>query len=159
MFVLRVVTAIAAVLVIAVVLWDAFETVILPRRVSRRFRLARVYARTTWRAWTAFIRRLPTIERREATAAIYGPIALLALLALWVSLLIVAFALLLWGLGSPLTSTGSTAEATGFGTDLYYSGTTFLTLGLGDVSPLTPLTRAITAVSYTHLTLPTILRV
>jgi len=135
MFVLRVVAAIAAVLVIAVVLWDAFETVILPRRVSRRFRLARVYARTTWRAWTAFIRRFPTIERREAAAAIYGPSALLILLALWVSLLIVAYALLLWGLGSPLTITGSTAAAAGFGTDLYYSGTTFLTLGLGDVVP------------------------
>lgn len=146
MFVLRVVTAIAAVLVIAVVLWDAFETVILPRRVSRRFRLTRVYARTTWRAWTTVIRRLPTIERREGAAAIYGPSALLILLALWASLLIVAYALLLWGLGSPLTITGSTAEAAGFGTDLYYSGTTFLTLGLGDVSPLTPLARAITVV-------------
>jgi voltage-gated potassium channel Kch len=146
MLVLRAVAAIAAVLVIAVVLWDTFETVVLPRRVSRRFRLARVYARTTWRAWTAFIRRFPAIERREAAAAIYGPSALLILLALWASLLIVAYALLLWGLGSPLTITGSTPEAAGFGTDLYYSGTTFLTLGLGDVSPLTPLARAITVV-------------
>ena len=135
MFVLRFVAAIAAVLVIAVVLWDGFETVVLPRRVSRRLRLTRVYARTTWHAWTAFVRRFPALERRETAAAIYGPIALLILLALWASLLIVAYALLLWGLGSPLTTTGSTAEATGFGTDLYYSGTTFLTLGLGDVFP------------------------
>jgi hypothetical protein len=146
LFVLRVVAAIAAVLVIAVVLWDAFETVILPRRVSRRFRLARVYARTTWRAWTALVRRFPASERREAAAAIYGPSALLILLALWVSLLIVAYALLLWGLGSPLTIMGSRAEAAGFGTDLYYSGTTFLTLGLGDVIPHDGPARAIAVI-------------
>ena len=146
MFVLRVVTAIAAVLVIAVVLWDAFETVVLPRRVSRRVRLTRIYFRTTWRAWTAFVRRFPAIERREAAAAIYGPIAILILLALWASLLIVAYALLLWGLGSPLTMTGSTAAAAGFGTDLYYSGTTFLTLGLGDVFPHTGPARAVAVI-------------
>ncbi|HEV2461224.1 MAG TPA: potassium channel family protein [Ktedonobacterales bacterium] len=148
MLVLRVVTAIAAVLVIAVVLWDAFETVVLPRTVSRRFRLTRAYTRTTWRAWTAFVRRVPASERRETAAAIYGPMALLILLALWASLLIVAYALLLWGLGSPLTmtGTGSTAQAAGFGTDLYYSGTTFLTLGLGDVFPHAGPARAVAVI-------------
>jgi hypothetical protein len=146
MFVLRVVMAIAAVLVIAVVLWDAFETVVLPRRVSRRFRLTRVYSRTTWRAWTAFVRRFPALDRRETAAAVYGPMALLILLALWVSLLIVAYALFLWGLGSPLTITGSTPEAAGFGTDLYYSGTTFLTLGLGDVFPHVGPARAVAVI-------------
>jgi hypothetical protein len=146
MFVLRVVTTIAAVLVIAEVLWDAFETVVLPRRVSRRVRLTRVYSRTTWRAWTAFVRHFPGIERREAAAAVYGPIAILILLALWVFLLIVAFALLLWGLGSPLTITGSAPEAAGFGTDLYYSGTTFLTLGLGDVFPHASSARALAVI-------------
>jgi Ion channel len=146
MFVLRVVTAIAAVLVIAEVLWDAFETVVLPRRVSHRVRLTLVYSRTTWRAWTAFVRRFPAIERREAAAAIYGPIAILILLALWAFLLIVAYALLLWGLGSPLTMTGSTAGAAGLGTDLYYSGTTFLTLGLGDVFPHASSARAIAVI-------------
>ena len=131
--ILRVVTAIAAVLVIAGVLWDAFETVVLPRQVSQRFRLTRAYVRVSWRAWSALARRAPAIERREAALAVFGPLALLVLLALWVSLLIVAFALLLWGLGSPLAVTGGAAA--GIGTNLYFSGTTFLTLGLGDVVP------------------------
>jgi hypothetical protein len=131
--ILRVVAAIAAVLVIAGVLWDAFETVVLPRQVSHRFRLTRAYVRVSWRAWSALARRAPSIERREAALAVFGPLALLVLLALWVSLLIVAYALLLWGLGSPLAVTGGAAA--GIGTDLYFSGTTFLTLGLGDVVP------------------------
>src|SRR5215472_10933441 len=129
----HVVAAIAAVLLIAAVLWDAFETVVLPRLVSRRFRLARAYFIMTWRAWTALVRRWRSDARREMALAVYGPIALLALLALWVFLLIVGYGLLLWGLGSPLTANGSVPG--GLGTDLYFSGTTFLTLGLGDVVP------------------------
>lgn len=133
MLILRFVAAIAAVLVIAGVLWDAFETVVLPRQVSHRFRLARAYTRSTWRVWAGLARRIPSLERREALLAIYGPLALLVLLALWVGLLIVGYGLLLWGLGSPLTVTGGATA--GFGIDLYFSGTTFLTLGLGDVIP------------------------
>ena len=95
--ILRVVAAIAAVLVIAGVLWDAFETVVLPRQVSHRFRLTRAYLRVSWRAWSALApARAPSIERREAALAVFGPLALLVLLALWVSLLIVAYALPPW---------------------------------------------------------------
>jgi ion channel len=133
MLLVRILIVTVAVLVIAGVLWDAFETVVLPRRVSRRFRLARIYTRGTWRAWSSLARRIPTLERREAILAIYGPLALLVLLALWVFLLILGYALLLWGLSTPLSVTGGAAP--GFGTDLYFSGTTFLTLGLGDVIP------------------------
>ena len=85
---------------------------------------------------------MPSIERREAVLAVYGPLALLVLLAVWVFLLIVGYALLLWGLGSPLAVAGSTAA--GFGTDLYFSGTTLLTLGLGDVIPHAGAARAVT---------------
>jgi hypothetical protein len=52
--------------------------------------------------------------------------------------LIGGFALLLWGLGAQLVATGGDA---GFGTALYGSGTTFFTLGLGDVLPHTALGR------------------
>src|SRR5690348_1312310 len=113
MLLMHILIVIVAVLVIAGVLWDAFETVVLPRRVSRRFRLARIYTHSTWRAWSALARRIPTLERREAILAIYGPLALLVLLALWVFLLILGYALLLWGLNSPLSVTGGAAP--GFG--------------------------------------------
>jgi hypothetical protein len=92
-----------------------------------------MYTRGTWHAWSSLARHVPSLERREAVLAVYGPIALLVLLALWVFLLIFGYALLLWGLATPLTVAGGAAP--GFGTDLYFSGTTFLTLGLGDVIP------------------------
>jgi len=142
MLALRVAAALGAALIVAGVLWDTFETVVLPRLVSRRFRLARSYFRRTWQLWSALARALP--RGREGALAVYGPITLLALLALWVLLLILAYGLLLWGLGSPLTANGSAPG--GLGTDLYFSGTTFLTLGLGDVVPRGGPARAIAVV-------------
>ena len=144
MLMLRVVAAVAAVLVIAGVVWDAFETVVLPRQVSRRFRLTRAYSRATWRVWSVLARRVPSSERRETALAVYGPLALLVLLSLWVFLLIVGYALLLWGLGSPLTVNGTSAAD--LGSDLYFSGTTFLTLGLGDVFPNTGPARGVAVI-------------
>lgn len=144
MLLVHILIVIVAVLVIAGVLWDAFETVVLPRRVSRRFRLARIYTRSTWRVWSALARRIPSLERREAILAIYGPLALLVLLALWVFLLILGYALLLWGLSTPLAVAGGATP--GFGTDLYFSGTTFLTLGLGDIIPHAGPSRAVVVV-------------
>jgi voltage-gated potassium channel Kch len=141
MLVLRIIATLAAVLLIAVVLWEAFETVVLPRLVSRRFRLTRVYFRSAWRALSAVARRVPLLERRELDLAVFGPLALLGLLALWVFLLIVAFAVLLWGLGSPLSD--ASAHNVNFGTDLYFSGTTLLTLGLGDIVPHAGLARVV----------------
>ena len=38
-------------LLLTTILWDAFETIILPRRVTRLFRLARFFYRSTWRPW------------------------------------------------------------------------------------------------------------
>ncbi len=127
--------------VIGVALWDIFETVVLPRRVSRRFRLTNIHMRSTWSVYSSLTRRISSSTRRESALAAFGPLALLSLLGLWVALLIIAYALLLWGLGSPLVSSGG---PTSLGTDLYFSGTTLLTLGLGDVLPHSASSRLIT---------------
>jgi len=124
------------------VLWDAFETVILPRRVSRRFRLARLFYRTTWAPWRAAARIFPP-RQREAFLAVYGPLSLLLLLGLWATGIVVAFGMLQWAAGSALTMV---AGNPGFASDVYMSGTTFFTLGLGDVVPRTTLAKLLTVV-------------
>jgi hypothetical protein len=134
---------IAGILLLAVILWDGFETIILPRRVTRRVRLARLFYRYTWIPWSAVARWMKPGKRREAFLSIYGPLSLLLLFALWAAGLIFSFALLHWAAGP---AQGSFGEAATFWTDLYMSGTTFFTLGLGDVTPHTPITRFITVV-------------
>jgi Ion channel len=130
-------------LLLLFVLWDAFETVVLPRRVSRRFRLTRAFYRLTWAPWRAIARgRRPGIAR-ENFLSIYGPLSLILLLGLWATGLIFGFALLQWGLGTRLQTP---AGLRGFAADLYYSGTTLFTLGLGDVSPTAGTGRLLTVV-------------
>jgi hypothetical protein len=126
---------------VALVLWEAFETVILPRRVTRRWRLTRFFYRFTWVPWSAVGRRLRSSKRREAFLSSYGPLSLLLLLGFWAAGLVLGFALLHWSFGSALEVPGRAAN---FRTDLYMSGTTFFTLGLGDVTPRSPLARLVT---------------
>jgi hypothetical protein len=124
---------------ICVVLLDAFETIVLPRRVARRLRLARLVIRVTWQLWSSPARgHWRSGERREIYLSFYGPFALLLLIGVWATGLIGGFALLMWGLGAQMVSIGGGA---GFGTTLYCTGTTFFTLGLGDVLPHTALGR------------------
>jgi ion channel len=125
----------------ATVLWDAFETVILPRTVGGRLRLTRVYFGFTWRQWGRAAAMFRTDRRRERFLAIFGPLSLLGLAGVWALGLVIGFAGLQWSAGSnlrPLHASGRFLD------DLYMSGTTFFTLGLGDVQPVGYVARLIT---------------
>jgi Ion channel len=130
-----------AIPLILVILWDAFETIVLSRRVSRTFRLTRLFYRLLWRPWRSVARLFPAGNRRENVLMVFGPLSLILLLATWAVGLILAFALLHWGLGSRMATVD---ESRGFLVDLYMSGTTFVTLGLGDVTPRNTLARSLT---------------
>lgn len=123
-----------------IVLWDAFESIILPRRVTRRFRLARVFYKSTWRIWKLVMRLVSSRKRREALLGFYGPLSLLVLVAVWAVGLVLGFGLMQYGAGSAVNMSGTEPS---FMTDIYLSGTTFFTLGLGDVVPRSALARAL----------------
>ena len=133
-------TALGAFLTV-LILWDAFQTIILSRRVSRRLRPTRAFYRMLWTPIRAVVKRIPPGNRRENILMVFGPLSLLCLIALWAYGLILGVALLHWGLGSQIIGPGG---ITGFGVDLYMSGTTFFTLGLGDATPRTGIARALT---------------
>ena len=126
-----IVSATFGALLIAVILWEAFETVVLPRRVARRFRLTRLVYRGTWAPWKALARSFKKPKQRETFLSFYGPLSLLILFAIWAAFIIVGFALLYYS-----NSTEDSTHPT-FETCLYLSGTTMFTLGLGDVIPHT----------------------
>lgn len=128
--ILRVAAALAGAAVLAVVFWDAFETIVLPREVGRRARLARGYFVASWSVWRSLVRLRRPGPRREAFLGLFGPLSLLVLIQVWLVALVVGFALVHWGAQTELD--GGPASLP---TYLYLSGTTFLTLGLGDIIP------------------------
>jgi len=130
----------AGLAIFLMVLWDAFEAIILPRRVTRKFRLTRLFFKVTWRIWRSVICLISAKKTRESLLGFYGPLSLLMLVAVWAVGLVFGFGLMQYGAGSAISVTGGQPS---FSTDLYLSGTTFFTLGLGDVVPRTSLARAL----------------
>jgi hypothetical protein len=130
---MNILAVIVGVLLIYAILQDSFETVVLPRRVSSRFRLSRFFYTTTWVLWSSVARKMRPGNRRDLYLSYFGPLSLILLLVFWAAALILAFALLQWGL---LATLQAPEKQVTFGTYLYMSGTTFVTLGFGDVVPL-----------------------
>src|SRR5262245_24408371 len=107
-----------AIAIIGLVLLDAFEVVLLPRRVRHSYRLARLFYRSAWVLWRGLARRLPAGRWRQGLLSAFGPLSLLALLALWATGLIAGFALLHWSLGTPVSFPHDSDG--GFGAYLYF---------------------------------------
>ncbi|EFH79827.1 potassium channel family protein [Ktedonobacter racemifer] len=128
-------------LLLSIILLDSFETMVLPRRVKRRIKLSHLWHNVLWKCWSLGARAVRSRAWREVYLSYFGPLLLLLTLALWAIGLILAFALIQWGFTDPLRAPET---ATTFGTYIYLSGTTFFTLGLGDVTPFGTLARILT---------------
>jgi len=124
---MRTLQAVAGIAILFIVMLDAFETVVLPRRATRRIRLARIFYRMTWKPWRAIGRTLHRPKTRESFFAYYGPMSLLMLLSVWAVGLIAGFAFLLLASGPPANTYPGRFD---FLAALYMSGTNFFTLGL-----------------------------
>ena len=138
---MKIFAVISGVLLILMVLWETFETIVLPRRVTRQFRLTRLFYRSTWRTWTALAALHGNKKKHDSLLSYYGPLSLLLLLAFWAVALVFGFGLIHYGVHDKLT--GMLFDSA-FGNALYLSGTTLFTLGLGDVQPASALGRFIT---------------
>ncbi|MGC1448906.1 MAG: potassium channel family protein [Candidatus Sulfotelmatobacter sp.] len=138
-----IVATVLGVVIIWVVLLDAFETVVLPRRVTRHFKLTAWFYRRTWIPWRGIARRIRTTSRQQNFLGYFGPLSLILLLGFWASGLIFGFGLVQYGIGGheqlnkePLT----------FGKIIYHSGETFFTLGYGDIVPTSGGARALSVI-------------
>jgi Ion channel len=128
---------------------DAFQTIILPRRPTGRLRITKLFYLVTWSPWAALARHTSNPKVREQVYSMFGPGSLLLLLVVWATLLVSGFGMIYFGLGTPFTDMvgmAGSGVAERLHTDLYVSGTTLFTLGLGDVQPRSLLARAIIVV-------------
>jgi len=134
---------VVAAIMIFLVFQDAFEVMLLPRRVERRASFATIYFRTMWRACSGLASRLGPRRGREAVLSHFGALSMLGLFASWAAVLILSFGLLDWAL-EPATQ--ASARETSLLAQVYMSGATFFTLGYGDVVPHTGVTRLLAVV-------------
>ncbi len=130
----------AGLALILVVLHDGFEVILLPRRVSRGFRITRLFYISSWRLWRFAASRAGTGKRRLVLLSWFGPSSILMLFLIWAAGLILGFGLIHRALGTPMTPAGARL---GFSDYLYFSGVTFFTLGFGDIAPIAPPGRAL----------------
>jgi hypothetical protein len=132
--------SIFGIVLIFIILMDAFETVVLPRRIKRSFRITGWFYRNSWGLWTRVGRHIKSANRREGFLAYFGPLSLIPLMGFWAVGLIFGFACVQYGLGEHLTLAN---EKITFWKVLYLSGETFFTLGYGDITPNNAAARAL----------------
>jgi Ion channel len=140
---MRLLAVIPGLLIILTILWDAFETIVLPRRVTRRFRLTSIFYRSIGTPWRFLARQIRNGRRRESLLGLFGPISVLLLLGMWATGLIVGYAIVQWALSSRLAAPEAVVD---FRDYLYLSGVTFFTLGYGDVTASSSLGRLISVI-------------
>lgn len=117
--------ALVGLILVLTSLQDAFEVVLLPRRVEHKLRFVHYFYRWTWSLWSRFGALLPVEAGRESFLSIYGPLSMVLLFACWAIGLITGFGFLQYALqvgarpGVPATLVH----------ELYMSGDAFFTLG------------------------------
>jgi hypothetical protein len=132
-------SAVALLLVVGI-LHEAFEVMLLPRRVPRRVGMVRIFFRLTWSVWSSYAALKHPGPRRETFLAAYGPLSMVLLIVTWAVGLILGFGLLQWAVQAKLPSRPTLAN------QLYMSGETFFTLGYGDLTPQNRLAKLISVI-------------
>jgi hypothetical protein len=141
---MRILNAVVGLVLIAVILVDGFQAMVLPRRVTWLWRPSRLFYRVAWTFWSAAARLMPAGKRRANCLSVFGPLSMFGLFTIWVFGLIVGFALLHEALTTPIN--GPPGQEGGLFTYFYLSGVTFFTVGYGDVTAASSVGRLLTVI-------------
>jgi hypothetical protein len=125
-------------LVVALVLYDLFQSVVLPRPAVGRIRPTSLLGRPLWLMWRWVGTRVVEGRKRESVLAAYGPLLVLLFLTMWVGLLVIGYGLVLFGLRAQIRP-----GLDNLGDAFYVSGVSLLTLGYGDIVPVGPAARIV----------------
>jgi hypothetical protein len=119
---------IAGITLVSIVLFDVFESVILPRRTGSLFRLAPHLLIFLWPIWRRIGLRMQPAWRREDFLGTFAPFTIVLLLVVWFTALIIGFGLILHALHDQLEP-----RVVDYETAFYLAGTSLLTIGFGDI--------------------------
>jgi hypothetical protein len=127
---------------VAIVLYDVFETVVVPRRTDSKWRFAPPIITLLWPLWQRIGVRLSPSWRREDFLGTFAPFVIMLIMVVWVLALILGYGLVFHALQDDLAP-----PPRDFSSALYVAGTTLLTIGFGDIVPTGPLAQAIAILS------------
>jgi ion channel len=118
---------IIGVALVAIVLFDVFQTVVVPRRTGSVLRVAPHLLLLLWPIWRRIGLRRQPAWRREDFLGTFAPFAIVFLLVFWFVALIFGFGLILHSLRGQFWP-----QIVDFETACYVAGTSLLTIGFGD---------------------------
>jgi Ion channel len=121
----------AGLILVAVVLYDVFESVMVPRRTNTKWRLAPPVIVSLWPLWRWFGLRLHPAWRREDFLGTFAPFTIMLVLVIWVLSLVAGYGLVFHALADQFEP-----RPGDFMTAIYAAGTALLTIGFGDFVPL-----------------------
>src|SRR5450759_399332 len=102
-------------LLLVLVIWDLFETIVVPRPTPDRFRIARYVVRLSWRVVRA-IGRERNGKTHDRLLGLFAPAMTLALLVSWLAALVLGYGLMLFALRDQLSP-----RPADLGTTLYFA--------------------------------------
>lgn len=118
----------AGLILLGIVLWDIFQSIVVPRPTPGRLRLGRYLIPPTWRVWRWIGTRARNPQATDWFLGLYAPGAAIILFVVWLAIIVVADGLMLWALRAEVTP-----QLGGFADALYFAGTSVLTLGFGEI--------------------------
>jgi Ion channel len=128
-------------LLIVAVIWDLFETIVVPRPTPGWFRIGRYVVRLSWR-FVRTIGRSRNGKNHDTLLGLFAPAATLALLTVWLGAMILGYGLILFSVRDQIRP-----EPADLGTTVYFAATSILTLGFGDFVAAGPAARTVVVVS------------
>src|SRR5947207_4190405 len=120
----------AGLALLLVVLYDIFQSVVLPRPAINKLATVRYLVRGLYWIWRWVGNRMESIPRRERWLATYGPVGVLVIFVAWGLALVLAYGLIVDGVRDEMRPVPDN-----FGSSLYFSATTLVPLSYGDFVP------------------------
>lgn len=109
------------------VIYDVFQTVIVPRWTERRWRMGPSAVRRLWPWWRARGLRMSDADKREDFLGAFAPFSLMLILMLWLSSSVLAYGLMLHALRDQMKP-----HLESWSDAFYAAGVSLLTVGFGD---------------------------
>jgi len=131
--------------ILAIDLYDVFQSVVLPRPSVGKLRVSTWIIRPLWATWRWLGNRESRIDRRENWLGTFGPVGLIALLAFWSMSSILGYALILDSIRDQIQP-----PPPDFWTSLYFSAGTLLPLSYGEILPMGGIARIVIIAETRH---------